>query len=212
MNKRNSSQQGLAPLLLIIGIVILVVLGLIATTFFIAYNSPQVQNTIKVDQSLQKQQQAVSSVAKPYWDKEQELFRQIKTKGNTPERAKQVEDAIGQLNQAIQVEPNNPKIWFELCQVNSWIRDVGDNATKTLNACKKAEELDTTNVVYINQVGDELSIQKKYDEAILEYQKTIRLTSKSGYAYKGLGDAYTGLKIYDKAKESYQKAVDTFTS
>lgn len=47
---------------------------------------------------------------------------------------------------------------------------------------------------------------------MLHFQKTLRLTDKSGFANLSVARAYANLKIYDSAREHYQKAIEIFTS
>lgn len=208
---RSNSERGISQIIIVI-IVVLVVGGL-----YVGYMqmNPTNQKIKQIGESLNRSAVDVSPEVKPYWDKSEELLNQIKQEKPSPERVKKVEAALAEIDKALAIEPKNPKLWSRRCGINSWIRDLDDNATKTLNSCKKAEELDPNNIVYINGVGDELLFQKKYEEAILQFQKTLRLQEnyphKSGYAYKSLGDAYKGLAIYDKARENYQKAIETFT-
>jgi uncharacterized RDD family membrane protein YckC len=168
--------------------------------------------------ALQKTKTAMEEMkpeAKQHWDRSQELFRQMqdlqsKEGANTVEQIKKLNDEnISELKSAIEVEPDNARIWVELGHAYTWISTKGTLDDSTL-AYKKASELEPDNVVYNNYYGDALIAQGKYEEAVLVFQKSLRLTNESGYAYKSLGTAYENLKIYDTARENYQKALEIF--
>ena len=50
----------------------------------------------------------------------------------------------------------------------------------------------------------------RYDEAVLQLKKSIRITNSSGFAHMSLGEAYKGLNINDEARKEYQTAIDIF--
>jgi len=92
----------------------------------------------------------------------------------------------------------------------TWISNKG-SLEEGLKAYKKAEELDQNNIIYINFVGDMLIRMGKYDEAILQFQKTLRIPNESGYANLSIAKAYKQFKIYNSAREHYQKAIEVFS-
>lgn len=109
-------------------------------------------------------------------------------------------------------QPNNPRVWYELGAAYSWVTLLDSKlAEEGLTAYKRAEELDPTNPVYINGVGDQSILMQRWDEAILQFQKTLRLTPDSGYVNQSLCKAYKGAKVYDSAREHCQTAIDIFT-
>jgi tetratricopeptide (TPR) repeat protein len=59
-----------------------------------------------------------------------------------------------------------------------------------------------------NNWGDALANQRKYDEAITQYQKAAGLDPKSALAYNNWGDALANQRKYDEAITQYQKAAD----
>lgn len=169
--------------------------------------------------SIQRSLEEMSPEAKIHYDRSQELFKQMREvqksgKSDTEivaETKKLNDENIAELKKALEVEPNNPKIWYELGNAYTWISSTG-SLEDGLAAYEKAEELDPNNVIYINGVGDMLISLGKYEEAVLHFQKTLRLTDKSGFANLSVARAYANLKIYDSAREHYQKAIEIFTS
>ncbi|MBI5345240.1 MAG: tetratricopeptide repeat protein [Deltaproteobacteria bacterium] len=56
--------------------------------------------------------------------------------------------------------------------------------------------------------GVQLSMKGQYDEAIKEYEETIKLNPKSAQAYNNLGFAYMDKGDVERAIESQKKAVE----
>ena len=171
-------------------------------------------NTKNVDrrpaQSLKQNKDNMSAEAKVYYDKSQELFAQMRAVQNNPEVIKPISDqTIQQAKLAVDTEPNNPFLWSNLGDAYGWPNTVG-TVEESLNAYKKAEELDPNNVVYINFVGDQLIRMGRYEDAVLQFQKTLRLTDSSGYAHLSIGKAYVGLKVYDEARTHLNEAITLF--
>ena len=114
------------------------------------------------------------------------------------------------LKSALAIDPKISRLWYDLGSAYSWISSTG-TLEDSLNAFKKAEEIEPDNIIYINGVGDALISLNKYEEAVIQFQKTLRITQKSGYAYESLGHAYYNLKMFDLSRENYQKAIEVFT-
>ncbi|MBU1000400.1 tetratricopeptide repeat protein [Patescibacteria group bacterium] len=198
-----------------------------AGIFFMSYkvvSSGVLQDVLKNSaispgESIQRSIDEMNPEAKKHFDRSLELFKQmreISSSGKTDTEiiadTKKINDEnILELEKALDLEPNNPRIWHTLGNAYTWVSSIG-NFEDGLAAFKKAEELDPDNVVYINGVGDFLIRMGKYEEAVLHFQKTLRLTNKSGFANLSVAQAYSNLKIYDLAREHYQKAIEIFTS
>lgn len=202
-----------------------VVIALITILFFSAYmgmmmyqgyrlGMQQVKNNTGgfVSKSIKQYQQTMNSEAKIHYDKAMQLFKDIQAVQTDPEKVKKINDEnILELKKAAELDPQNAEIWYQLGNAYTWISSTG-TLEDGLAAYKKTEELDPTNVIYINGVGDMLIQSGKYEEAVLQFQKTLRITDKSGYANLSIANAYAKLGIKDSAKEHYQKAIDIFTS
>ncbi len=169
--------------------------------------------------SIQRSIDEMSPQAKVHYDRSKELFKQMREvqgsgKSDTEiiaETKKLNDENIAEIKKAMETEPNNHKLWYQLGSAYSWISTMG-SLEDGLAAFQKAEELDPNNVVYINGVGDVLIQMGKYEEAVLHFQKTLRLTDKSGLANLSVARAYANLKIYDSAREHYQKSIEILTS
>lgn len=169
--------------------------------------------------SIQRSIDEMSPKAKLHYDRSTEIFkkmRQLQDSGRSDaeivaETKRLNDENITELKKALALDPNNPKIWYELGNAYTWISSAG-SLEDGLVAYKKAEELDSNNVFYINGVGDMLIKLGRYEEAVLHFQKTLRLTDKSGFANLSVAQAYANLKIYDSAREHYEKAIEIFTN
>ncbi len=160
--------------------------------------------------SVNKAVQEMNPEAKKHYDRAQELFAQIKIAKNDKQKVNQLNDEnIAEIKKAIEIEPENPKLWVDLGSAYSWVSTYG-TLEDSLKAFEKASELEPDNFIYNNWVGDAQRRLGKYDEAILTYQKTIRKTGNSAFAYQGLGIAYFNLKIYDESRKNLDKALEIF--
>lgn len=206
---KHSSQNGFSPIIIIV-IAFAVLLG--GVFVYSVSKNPAVQKQVELQKSLKSVGQDIPK-GNPHWDKAQELFGQIRGEQN-PDKVKQLDTQIvDELKKVLDEQPNNARVWYELGSAYSWVSLLDPKlAEEGLKAEKKAEELDPTNTVYINGVGDQLILMQKWDEAILQFQKTLRLTPYSGYGNLSLCNAYKGAKVYDSARESCQKAIDIFTA
>lgn len=161
-------------------------------------------------QSIKQNKDNMSAEAKVHYDKTQELFKQMQAVSDNPDSIKPTADqTISEAKLAVDIEPNNPFLWSNLGDAYGWPNTVG-TVDDSLNAYKKAEELDPNNVVYINFVGDQLIRMGRYEDAVLQFQKTLRLTDSSGFAHLSIGKAYKGLKVYDEARKHFTEAVTIF--
>lgn len=158
--------------------------------------------------TMKKSTEEMPVEAKIHWDRSQELFKQMREEADDPEAVKRLNDEnISELKKALEIAPENARIWVELGHAYTWVSTEG-SLEDSLAAYKKAEELEPNNVVYSNFVGDMLIDLGKYEEAVMQFQKSLRITDKSGYAYVSLGTAYARLKIYDEANENLEKGIE----
>lgn len=171
---------------------------------------PVVLKNFQGAQSIMKIEQDVPK-GNSHWDRAEALLQQIKNEKDL-EKIKQMDSQIVQeLKQVLVDQPNNPRVWSELGDAYSWVSNLGGDPEVQLAAYKKAEELDPNNPVYIRGVGDQLVTMKRYNDAILELQKALRV-GPTDFTYLSLARAYKGAKIYDSARQYYQKTIDGFSS
>ncbi len=203
-----NSQKGFSSVL----IVVIVFGALFLAVFLYRSNSTKTQTPNLVQQSIDNTKQDVPA-GNPNWDKAQELFTQLRSEEDL-EQIKQIDaQVVTELKEVLKQQPNNPRVWVELGHAYTWMTNLDPKlAEEGLSAYKKATELDPTNPIYLDYVADQLIMMKRYDEAVLELQKSARLYPKgSGFTNLRLARAYTGLQIYDQATEHYQEAIELFT-
>lgn len=171
----------------------------------------EVEKTSYSGVSYKQSLQSMKPKTKDHYDRSQLLFEQMRQNANNPEKVTALNDKnIQELKKAIEIEPNNPLLWIALSNAFTWVSSEG-SLNDGLEAAKKAEQLDPDNVLYINHVGDFLIRIERYEDAILQLNKTLRITDKSGYANLSLGIAYKKLKITESAKNHFRRAIDIFT-
>lgn len=168
--------------------------------------------------SIQQSIDEMNSDAKIYYDRSQELFKQMREVQKSEKSDAEIiaettrlnDENIAVIKKALEIEPNNSKLWYDLGSAYTWLSSTG-SLEDGLAAYQTAETLDPNNVSYMNGVGDMLIQMGKYEEAVLHFQKTLRLTDKSGFANLSVAGAYSNLKIYDTARKHYEKAIEIFT-
>lgn len=169
--------------------------------------------------SIQRSIDEMRPEAKIHYNRSRELFKQMrevqksgKSDAEIVAETKKLNDEnITELKKALDLEPNNPKIWYELGNAYTWISSTG-SLEDGLATYKKAAELDQKNIIYIDNVGEMLIRLGRYEEAVLQLQKSLRIEAElgdeSGLTHYRLGLAYAGLKIYDSARTHLQKAIE----
>lgn len=170
----------------------------------------EIEENASISQSLKENQDNISPKARIHYDKSQELFKQMReSKLSEFEQKRLGDETIKEAKLAVEIDQSNPYLWMNLGDAHTWLSNVG-TLEDGLGAYQKAEELAPTIHVYINRVGDQLILMGRDGEAVLQFQKTLRLTDKSGFAYLSLGKAYKNLKINEEARTSFEKAIEIF--
>ena len=78
---------------------------------------------------------------KVLYDASQLLFKQMRENGTDPEKVKKLNDEnISTLKKALEIEPNNPQLWFDLGNTYTWLSTTG-TLQDGLKAYAKAEDL-----------------------------------------------------------------------
>jgi tetratricopeptide (TPR) repeat protein len=162
--------------------------------------------------SINKAITSMKPEAKALYDASQNLFKQMRESATDPNKVKQLNDEnIATLKKALEIEPNNPQLWVNLGGAYTWISTTG-TLQDGLKAYARAEELDPTNAIYIANTADMLWRLGKYDDAILEVQKAIRMDDNYAFAHFVLARSYSGNKLYENARTEYQKTIDVYKS
>lgn len=171
------------------------------------------KNIISKNQTTQS---TMNEQAKAYVDQSQGFFDQMIANKNNPEMVKKLNDQnLAVLKKALELEPNSAKIYFELGNAYTWLSTEG-TLEDGLAAYEAAEKLEPNNITYIDNTAGMLIRLKRYDEAVLKLQKSIRVAeesgTESGFTHYSLGLAYAGLKINDSARTHLQKAIDILSA
>jgi tetratricopeptide (TPR) repeat protein len=77
---------------------------------------------------------------------------------------------------------------------------------QAIAAAKRAQQLDPTSVLNSSDVGWELYLARRYDEAVAQLQRTVDMDSNYFPAHNWLALAYLGKSIYQQATEEAQKS------
>lgn len=161
-------------------------------------------------QRIAKWKESMTPEVKTMMAKSEEKFAQMKVlaKENKPNEVKKINDEnILILKQAIAIQPDNPEIWDSLASAYTWISTDG-SLEESLEASRKAEELDVKSWKYINNTANILQMLGKHDEAIIKYQQVIRMEDNYGRAHISLGISYKAVGVKDLAKQELQKGID----
>ena len=152
----------------------------------------------------------IKNEAKLHWQKAQDLAKEREgLEDGSKELSKLNDRIIIELKKATELDPQNPRLWYDLGGAFTFYNSTGA-PENGLPAQRKAEELAPDNIIYVNGVGDLLLRAGKYDEAIVQLQKSLRLDEQSGFAHLGLGIGYRKLAIFDEAREHLEKALMIF--
>jgi tetratricopeptide (TPR) repeat protein len=85
-----------------------------------------------------------------------------------------------------------------------WRLEIHDLSNQSV---ERSLSLDPFNFKANHYKANWLSSQKKYDEAIEHYNKSLAIKPDQAYVYNGLGLAYQNKKDYSSALENYEKAI-----
>jgi uncharacterized RDD family membrane protein YckC len=159
--------------------------------------------------SMTRSKKEMDKEAKVYFDKSQELFKKMRLSTDVIEITRLNDENIESLKEASELDPENDLIWMQLGHAYTWISSDG-SLDDSLSAYKIAESLDPENVNYINFVGDTLLQLERFEEAVLQFKKALRIYDESAYAHQRIGVAYARLGIYEKSAEHLEKAINIY--
>ena len=116
-----------------------------------------------------------------------------------------VAKAVNEAKAAIDISPKSVALWENLSTMYenaaALVPEARDWAIKSLIS---ATELEPTNPVLACRLGNNYSLNAKWDDAIKSYQKAIDLKKDYLGAYIGLASAYEQNKEIDKAVDTYK--------
>ena len=110
------------------------------------------------------------------------------------------EQAIKDIKQATELEPDNAIVLNELGLIYQFLGDL-ENA---LYYYKKACSIDFYNIEYRHNLGLTLFEKKKYQEAIVELKRIIRFTPDNADIHFNLAQIFELTKNYREAIESFE--------
>lgn len=189
------------------------------------YQSPLIQDKVKMmmdkvktssapqlseQDKIKSIQEAIKPDAKPYWDKSNELFKEMHDAKDVKIIKSLNDQNITSLRKAIEIDQENAELWSSLGDAYTWVSTSGKPAD-VLSSYKKAEELSPDLFKYQYSVGNTLLGMEKYDEAILQLQKANRTNDGIGRGHISLGIAYKRTGLKDTAKDELQKGIDILT-
>jgi uncharacterized RDD family membrane protein YckC/cytochrome c-type biogenesis protein CcmH/NrfG len=140
-------------------------------------------------------------------DRSKELFTQMKASKDIPAIKKLNDENISELKKALELDPKNAALWDTLGSAYTWWSTAG-TLQDGLDAYGKAEELAPTDVRYIANAANMLYRMNRYDDAILEAKRALRVNDNSAYAHFVLAQSYAASKLPSQASDEYQKAID----
>ena len=161
-------------------------------------------------QRIAKWKEVMSPEVKALIMQSEEKFSQMRVKAqeSKPNEVKRINDEnILIIKKALAIQSDNPEIWDALASAYTWISSNG-SLEDSLEAARKAEELDPKSWKYVNNTANILQMMGKHDEAIIKYQQVIRMEDNYGRAHISLGISYKAVGVKDLAKQELQKGID----
>ncbi|MDD2273720.1 MAG: tetratricopeptide repeat protein [Desulfuromonadaceae bacterium] len=80
------------------------------------------------------------------------------------------------------------------------------NALQALNCFQRAQEIDPSNPTLHLYIGAALHDLKRFDEAIIRYEKALQIAPRMGEAHNNLGNSLIALGLFTDAAESFTRA------
>ncbi|HIF36811.1 MAG TPA: tetratricopeptide repeat protein, partial [Marine Group III euryarchaeote] len=90
---------------------------------------------------------------------------------------------------------------------NSEKLNILKNANEALAALKQAIELDSNNSTALHLYGSMLNQQNSLD-CVSFYERSLKINNKSYLTFNGLGNFYLKTNQFEKAENSYSKAIE----
>lgn len=189
------------------------IFGLLAFGGWKLVTSDTFQEGIKSEISGKAASLILDPKAKAHLDKSEELVLKITSENTSRDQAQKLnDDNIGELKKALEIEPNSALLWFRLGRAYLWVNSTGSSEVDGLAAFQKAVALDPDNSLYIDNVAEMLINTGKYEEAVFELQKSLRIGidegNESGLTHYRLGVAYGRLNVNDEAIAHFEKAIE----
>jgi tetratricopeptide (TPR) repeat protein len=117
------------------------------------------------------------------------------------EQLKDIAGAESAVRDALQRDPNNPRV---LNFLGYLLADDNRNLQEALILIRRALENDPENGAYVDSLGWAYYRLGRLDEARAELERAIRLTDGDPVVHEHLGDVYRDLKMFSEAREQYK--------
>ena len=127
---------------------------------------------------------------------------ELSIKAHALRESKKYFDAIFLYRKALKLEPNNPKLLFDLSETYARVNDL-ETAISLLDTAIK---VDSTYSGFYNNRGLLYYKLKQNDKAVEDYNRAITLDSTQSLFHANLALAYYYMEKFDKACESIFKA------
>ena len=125
-------------------------------------------------------------------------------RGSWYRRSEQTELALKDFQQAVEIDREDPKYWFDLALTYKNL----NRYEEAIAAYQRAIELDPKVASPHNGLGSLYQEQKQYEEAIAAYRRAIELDPRFASPHNGLGSLYQEQKQYEESIASYQCAIE----
>jgi|GEM_PF-1567843 len=101
----------------------------------------------------------------------------------------------------------NPDYVFATIWYSGYLSSAG-RLDEALVVAKRAQELSPSAPGIKIHAGNLFLYARRFDEAVLEFEKALNIDPNAALAYKGLGRAYEGKAMMKEAEGAYQKALE----
>ena len=159
-----------------------------------------------VFQTFYRWTKEVLSIKSKEEEKEEEYLQKSKesnSKGLILFKSQKYEESITHFLIAVQFDPLNPKIRYNLASAYFKLRIFN----KAYEEIKKSIELGAEGDHVYNTMGAVLEELRYHEEAINYFKKAILLNDKNPIYFYNMGNSFKGLKKYNDALNEYKKAI-----
>ncbi len=154
----------------------------------------------------------INKEAEPLYIQSQAIFAEMaKEKVDRARISKLNDENIAVLREALKLDPKSATILVALVDASTWVNS-SLTAEEALEYAIQAQKLEPESIRYTTSVGNAYYSLQRYDDAILEYQKALRMNESDAYTHMYLGFSYHSIKLFDEAKKHYERAIELYTA
>ncbi len=100
----------------------------------------------------------------------------------------------------LKIAPDHPYAYFDLGYI--YMKEEDDRAIRLL---RKAVDMNPRNVYALQALGNIYKERGRYEEALSEFEKVLRIDPSYRYALWDEAEVYDGMGLKDKAEEQYRR-------